>query len=157
MRKFFMWFGVAAAALVVILGVVIGIMAWQGSALDRESKAYADASVLAITKTWTEDELLKRASPDLRKSATPAQIADMFAMLRTTLGPLSTYDGSTGQATMTVGTNAGTRANYSGKGHFEKGDADIQLTLIKQGDAWMIEAFHLNSPVLLNKLTEPKT
>jgi hypothetical protein len=152
-----MWFGVAAAVLVVMGAIAFGVAAWRGAALDRESKAYADESVLAITKTWSEEELAKRASPNLRNTTTPAQIGQMFNVLRNTLGPLSTYDGSGGQSVMTVGTNAGTRANYSGKGHFQKGDADIQLMLIKDGDTWMIEGFHVNSPVLMNKMTEPKT
>jgi len=152
-----MWFGVACAVVLVVGGIAVGFLAWRGVTLDRESKAFADESVLAIVKTWDQDELLKRASASLRQSTSPAQTAQLFARLRATFGALTSYDGSNGQASMTIGTNAGTRANYSGKGHFEKGDADVQLTLVREGGAWTIEGFHFNSPVLFNKMTEPKS
>jgi hypothetical protein len=43
-------------------------------------------------------------------------------------------------------------ARYVARAHFEKGDALVQLTLLKQGDAWMIEGFHIRSSALMRRL-----
>jgi hypothetical protein len=152
MRKFFFGLGIVTAIVIVVLSIAFGILAWQGSELDKESTAFGDESVLAIAKDWSVDELWKRASSKLRQNTNKQDLSRFFGALHNALGPLIEYDGGKGHSITFVGTQSSITANYAGKGHFRNGDADIQIALSKTGSTWMIEGFHVNSPLLLKRL-----
>ena len=153
MRKFFVGLGIAFAVLVVAGGVAFGVLAWNGAALDKSSQAYVDQSVVAIAADWNADELWKRAGPRLRHAVKETDLRDLVAGLRAALGPLAEYDGSRGQAIISV-VNAQTQtsAQYVAKGRFEKGEAEVKIALVRSGDSWLIEGFHVSSPVLARNL-----
>lgn len=78
MKKFFILLGSIFFALIVLLAVAIAFVAMKGTALDKESKAYADSAIPAIVSMWSEKELLDRASPEFKKAVTIDQIDRLF-------------------------------------------------------------------------------
>jgi hypothetical protein len=66
------------------------------------------------------------------------------------LGRLQNYEGSKGQARITVTPQAGkvVSASYMAKALFEHGEANIEIGLIKHGDQWQIVRFKVDSPAL---------
>lgn len=70
-RKFLAILGGISAAVLILLAVGIGVVAWNGTALDKDSRSYVDVAVPAIVAHWSPDELLRRATPELRASAKP--------------------------------------------------------------------------------------
>jgi hypothetical protein len=153
LRKFFLGLGVFTALLLVAGGIGFFVLARNGEALDKASKAYVDESVVAIAANWNVDELWKRAGPRLRASVKREDMRNLFDALNGALGQMADYDGSAGQATMSmVNSQSTVAAQYVAKAHFRKGDAAISVALVKVGDDWMIEGFHVNSPALLKSL-----
>ncbi len=99
MRKFFFGFGIVMACLVVAGGVGLFILFRNGSALDAESKAYAEDTVVAIGSDWDADELWKRSTPRFRQ-ATRREDWRLLDAARGRWGRFVQYRGSSGQATM---------------------------------------------------------
>lgn len=153
MRKFFCGFGIVMACLVVAAGLGIFMLVRDGAALDAESKAYVEKSVVAIADDWDADALWRRGTPDFRRLTDERDLRNFFDAARATLGRLVEYRGATGQATISI-TNAGrlTTANYTARVRFEKGDAEIRIGAIKSGSQWRIEGFHINSSILMRSL-----
>ena len=57
MKKFFIILGSIFLAIIVLGAIGIAFVAVRGSALDKESKAYADSAIPAIVTTWSEKAL----------------------------------------------------------------------------------------------------
>ncbi len=152
MKKFFIVLGCIFLALIVIVGALIAFVAVRGTRLDKESKAYADAAIPAVVKTWSEKALLDRASPEFKKAVTIQEVDRLFRWV-SELGRLKNCAPAEGHALMSATTEYGKRitADYDARATFEKGEANIHLTLIKHGDSWQIMGFHVNSPALLPK------
>jgi hypothetical protein len=149
-KKFFIVLGSIFLALIVLGGIGIAIVAIRGTALDKESRAYADAAISAIFSQWSEKELLDRASPEFKKAVTIDQLDRMFRWLGS-LGQLQKCEPAQGQALMSATSQTGKMisAQYSAKATFQKGEASIKLGLIKHGDQWQILSFHVDSPALV--------
>jgi len=81
MKKFFIVLGSLFLALIVLVAIGIAFIAVKGTALDKESKAYADSAIPAIVTTWSEKELLDRASPEFKKAVTKISSMGCFARL----------------------------------------------------------------------------
>jgi transposase len=153
MRKFFYGLGVITAIAIVAGGIGLFMLARNGAALDAASKAYVEDTVVTVAAKWDADEFWKRASPHLRANVTRNDMHGLFDTARQALGPLLEYRGSQGQALMsTMNAQTTISAKYVASAHFQNGDADIQFVLVKQGDAWLIEGFHINSSALMQKL-----
>jgi len=150
MKKFLIVFGSIFLALIVLAVIGIGFVAIHGTALDKESKSYADAAIPAIVTTWSQKELLDRASPELKKAVTIDQLDHMFQWF-SRLGRLQKCEPAQGQVTMSATPQTGrmTTGQYTAKATFEKGEATINVVLIKHGDQWQIGGFHVDSPALL--------
>ncbi len=148
MKKFL----IVVLIIILLIGAGIAYIAVRGSALDKESRAYAEAAIPAIITNWNEKELLDRASPELKQAATQEQLDQLFRWV-SSLGRLQKYDPPQGQALMSATTQAGKQitAQYSTKSTFEKGEATVTLGLIKHGDQWQILRFNVNSPQLVPK------
>jgi hypothetical protein len=145
MRKFLLYFGAGAFALLVLIVAGVGVLIWKGSGLDGESKAYVDAAVPAITAHWDRNALLDRAGPEFRAAATPDQVANLFENFAR-LGPLIHYDGATGQANLFYSAGKGSQitAVYEAKARYENGEATLRLTLRKRDGAWTIVGFRVD-------------
>jgi len=152
MKKFLIVLGSIFLAIVVLGAIGIAFVAVRGNALDKESKAYADAAIPAVVNGWNEKELLDRASPEFKRAATQQQLDQMFHWFGS-LGRSQKCDPAQGQALMSATTQNGKviSAQYTTRATFEKGEAMITLGLIKHGDQWQILRFNVNSPQLIPK------
>jgi hypothetical protein len=150
MKKFFIILGSIFLAIIVLGAIGIAFVAIRGNALDKESKAYADSAIPAIVSTWSEKELLDRASPEFKTAVTIDQLDRLFRWV-SGLGRLEKCEPAQGQALMSATTQTGKRtsAQYTAKVTFQKGEATIKLGLIKHGDQWQILSFYVDSPALV--------
>lgn len=152
MRKVLYGLGVITAVLIVTGIVGFFILGRNEVALDRTSKAYVHDSVIAIASNWDVDQLWKRAAPDLRTSMNEDMVRGLFNAARGTLGPLVEYRGSEGEATIWLDDlKTVVFAKYVVQCRFQKGDAVVQVFLIKQHNNWMIEGFHIRSSALMRR------
>ena len=136
---------------IVVLGVIgIVFVTVRGGALDKESKAYTDSAIPAIVTTWSEKELLDRASPEFKKAVNIDQFDRLFGVFAR-LGRLQKCEPAEGHSLMSATTQAGRQvtAQYIAKATFDKGEATIKLGLIKHGDQWQILGFHVDSAALI--------
>ena len=124
MKKFFIVLGSIFLALIVLGAIGIAVTAIRGTALDKESKAYADSAIPAIVSTWSQKELLDRASPEMKKAITIDQLDRLFRSF-STLGRLQKCEPAQGQAIMSATPQTGrmTTGEYTAKTTFEKGEA----------------------------------
>jgi hypothetical protein len=150
MKKFFIVLGSIFLALIVLGGIGIAIVAIRGTALDKESRSYADAAIPAIFSQWNQKELLDRASPEFKQAVTIDQLDRMFRWA-STLGQLQKVDPPQGQAGISITPQTGkmTNGQYTAKAQFEKGEATITLGLVKHGEKWQILNFNVQSPQLV--------
>ena len=150
MKKFFIVLGSIFLALIILVVIGIAVVAVKGSALDKESKAYADSAIPAVVTTWSEKEMLDRASPEFKKAVTIDQMDQLFRAFAI-LGRLKSCEPAQGHALMSATTQNGKviSAQYTAKAAFEKGDATVKLGLIKHGDQWQIAGFHVDSPAFV--------
>ncbi len=145
MRRFLQIFGLVTLIFIVVAGSGLGVLIYQGRALDAESKSFVDSAVPAIAAKWSEQQLVERATPELIKNAKPAELDAFFGGL-SRLGPLVEYQGATGDATMSYFTNTGSivSASYVAKARFQNGEATFRLILLKRDGRWMIHNFHVD-------------
>jgi hypothetical protein len=155
MRKFLYTLGAVTAFLVVAAAIGLFFIVRSGLALDAESKAYADDAIVAITAHWSTDELIKRSGPNLRHGTQPDVIRGLFDAASAALGPLVDYQGAKGDSLVSVMTGSGTKvsARYVAHANYQKGDADVQMTLEKIDGGWKIEGFDIRSDTLMRALT----
>ena len=132
-----------------LVGGFIGYVAFVGGGLDTSSKAYVDESVPAIISSWSREEFLKRASPQLRAVATDEQVGELFLKFHR-LGAFQSYDGAKGQANINL-TQHGREvtAAYKANATFQNGKAEIDVRLIQIDGAWRILRFYVNSPAFM--------
>lgn len=152
MKKFFQILGGIFLVLLLIIVVMVGIGIYQGTGLDASSKAYVEANVKPVVATWSKDELLKRASPQLIEilGKDPDQVDHVFAKLAK-LGPLKSLSEPKGQSLVAVTTGSGKviSATYTEHGEFENGRADLNIRLIQIDGQWRFLSFFVNSPIML--------
>ena len=98
-----MIFGGLCAAIVLLLIIAVAFIAYTGRGLDKESKTYADAAVVAIASQWNEQDLTDRASPQFMATVKDPADLDRVVGVWRTLGPLKKYDGSKGEANINLG------------------------------------------------------
>lgn len=153
MRKFIFGLGVLFMFILGAGGTGLFMLARHGNALDAESKAYTRDAVAKITADWDVAELWKRSTLQFRQHSSEQDVQKFFDVARSALGRMREYRGAEGQASMTV-TPAGesTTARYDAKVSFEKGDADIIVSVVKTDASWQIQGFHIDSTALMRTL-----
>lgn len=144
---------VIGSAFLVLILCVVGLwifLATKGAALDKESRQYVDTVVPLIVSKWNLSELENRASPEFRRAVGKNDLTKLFDMFRK-LGSLKEYNGSQGQANISVTIKDGIviSALYLAKAEFETGPAEMKISLIKRGRVWQIFGFQVNSKVFL--------
>jgi hypothetical protein len=150
MRRILTGFG-AIFALLLVGGLALGF--WMFAAVERggqSARAYVDEAVPAITAHWDVDELTERADPALLREADGAKLKLLFVWL-STLGPLQTYQGASLQSTYVqsmTGSGTATTARYVATARYARGDARIELIVVRHGEGWHILGFHVNSDAL---------
>jgi hypothetical protein len=77
MRRFLYALG-CVTMVALIAGVAgFGLLAYKGSELGAESRTFVDGAVPAIVPHWNKEELLDRATPEVRANANPEQLRAM--------------------------------------------------------------------------------
>ncbi len=150
MKKTLMILGGVFLVLVIIGAIGIGILAVKGSALDKESKAYVDRVTPIILADLNQKTLFKYADEELKKSVSAEDFKKIFKFFGR-LGKFKKYEGSTGQANISVTTTSGKviTGRYAANAEFEKGPATVRITVIKRNTGWKILGFYINSKAFL--------
>jgi hypothetical protein len=152
MKKFLSIVGGLFLLLILVVAGFIGYAAYQGRGLDASSKAYVEANIPPIISTWSKDELLKRASPQLLKivNEKPEQLDQLFQKL-SRLGAMKSFGDVKGDSNVSYTTQDGkvTTASYIATAKFENGDGRIAVRLIQLSGQWQLLLFHVNSPLFL--------
>jgi hypothetical protein len=156
-RKFLSVVGMLSLVLVLAIGGFVAYAAYQGKKLDATSKVYVEANVPVIVSTWSKQELLKRASPQMLKEIGdhPGQLEQVFHKL-SALGAMQSFGHVQGESNVTYNFPNGkfTTASYVAKAVFVKGKADIKVRLILQAGQWKSLDFYVNSPVFLSEQSQ---
>ncbi|MEO6536598.1 MAG: hypothetical protein ABIT47_02825 [Candidatus Paceibacterota bacterium] len=119
----------------------------KGTAYDKESKAWVDNEVPKIVSNWNSNELIDHSSPELLVIMNKDQANAFIASARDGLGSMKKYNGSTGESGIHINNGKQTiSAEYVAKADFEKGSADIDIRLLKEGGIWKILYFHIQQP-----------
>jgi hypothetical protein len=144
MRRFLYVLGALFLGILAVGGVSVAVVAYNGRALDTESKAFMDAEIPRIAQNWSEAELLNQAIPELRNSTSPEQIDSLFSSLRQA-GTLVAYKGSSGGALMSYVSGAGktVSASYVARASFQSGTMIFRVALLKRDGRWLINGFHV--------------
>ena len=151
MRKALTVLGWIFLALLVLAGAFAGYMAYVGPKLDASSKAYVDSQIPAIVSDWSEEQLLKRAAPELLRVITDKKQLDQLFENLSRLGKLKRYGGSKGEANILLTLKQGRviTASYVAHAEFENGPAQIAVRLIRHGSQWQLLYFNVRSPALM--------
>jgi len=146
MRKLLVIFGALILVVVVAAGIGIGVIVYKGNSLDAESKAFVDSAVPAIAASWNREQLLDRATPELRANVKPGDLRALFDAV-SQLGPLVEYQGATGEANMSyvAGSGSSVSASYVANARCKDGAATIHIALVKRDGRWMINGFHVDT------------
>lgn len=155
MKTFFAVLGVIFLILLLIAlgGVGVGFFAFGGNpvdaigiglltpriaTLDNEGKAYADTVIPAIAGSWNVNEVLNRESPEFKQTVSQQQLEQMLQRAAT-LGHLQKCEPAQGQSMISIRTQAKEiKGDYAAKATFEKGEAVVQVSIIKHDDQWQI-------------------
>lgn len=150
MNKFFKILGIVFLATLVGLGALLGYGSYSASKFDAPSKAYVDKVIPIIASSWSSDDVIEQASPQLRQVMQPEALKQTLLNL-SKLGQLRQYDGAKGQANVSFTTQAGKviSATYVANATFENGAAQINIRVIQVNGQWMLSDFYFNSPSLL--------
>jgi len=152
MKKLLIGLGAVFGAILVVVAAAIAYFSVTGNALDKESQAYVDSAVPAIALHWSQDELTRRASAEFTRAVKDDDLVKLLSVFRRDLGDLRKYEGSTGDAFISLTTQNGKviTANYVASAEFENASATIHVKLIKHGEGWQILGFHVNSRAFLD-------
>jgi len=149
MKKLLSVIGGIFIILIIAVAGFVGYAMHEGDGLDASSKAYVDDNVPPIISTWSKEELLKRASPQLIRflNERPEQTDQIFQKF-SQLGALRSYDGSKGDSHIhyTIKDGKVITASYVATAKFENGEADIIVRLIRISGQWQLLYFDVDLP-----------
>ena len=151
MRRLLYVLGTLTLIFIAVDAIGFGILAYQGRALDAESKVFVDTAVPAIASNWSGRALLDRATPEFRNGAHSAKFGWFFEKLAQ-LGQLVEYKGAIGGAKISfvLGSGHFVSASYVAEARFQHGDASFRIELLKREGHWMINTFYVD-PALAGK------
>jgi hypothetical protein len=144
-RKFLYILGALTLIVILASGIGLGVVVYKGRALDTESKAFVDSALPAIATAWTKQQLLDRATPELRTSVKPDELNALFAHF-SQFGPLVEYEGAKGEARMSfmAGVGSSVSAFYVAKARCQNGSVTFRIGLMKRDGLWMIRDFRVD-------------
>lgn len=121
----------------------------QGKAYDKESKAYVDKVVPAIFDDWNTDELYKYTSSEFESVTKKSEAEYVMGVSKKYLGKLKVYQGSQGESLTFINNTDGKKVwgEYVSSVVYEKGRAQILITLTYKDKEWSIYRFRVESPV----------
>ena len=130
---------------------------------DYKARAFIRPSIAAIFKRWDFDELKRLSSTKLRANPVFENQgqAMMYAMAQV-LGPIKNADEPAGTAgfafdTRNASADQGTQGSYVVHAYFERGEAEIQIRVVRESGLWRIANFKVNSAQFRgNPLMQPR-
>lgn len=142
MRRLLYILGALTFILVLLGGIGLAVLFYNGNKLDTESKAFVDRVLPAIVISLSSDRLFEYATDELRANASPADLRALFDNL-SRLGPLVEYQGATGQSNLSyaVGSGRTISAAYVAQARFENGSSTFRVVLLKRDDRWLFHSF----------------
>ena len=149
MKKFFQVLGLIFAVVILVGVVGFVVIFLKGSSLDKESKAYVDEVTPKVLADLRKETLLIYASDELKSAVKPEEMDKLFTWFKK-LGQFKEYKGSTGQANISLTTQAGKviTGQYLAQAEFDTGPAQVQIVTVKKGDKWFVQMFRVNSMAL---------
>jgi hypothetical protein len=152
-KKLWIWIAVGVVVLLAAGGAG-GWFYWteqQAEALNVESKQFAEATIKAVGAGWDIKELEKRFAPETKAKDKDGSFAKMMEVLKK-LGALKQVQTLQGEAKgdpMPFTSEPATAA-YTAGATFEQGPGQVQVALIKHGEAWQLTGFRVTSKVLID-------
>jgi hypothetical protein len=121
-------------------------------ALGRESGAFVKDAVMTIGAHWDTAALWQRATPDFRDHASQDDFRAKFDAASKALGPVVDYRAVAAEMKMPwTPISTDVAANYIVKAGFEKGEAELELHVVKTGATWRIDAFSIGASPEMKK------
>lgn len=150
MKKLLMVLGIIFICIIAIAVIGISIAAYQGTQLDKSSKAYVDEVTPVIISSWDPQEILSRSSPELQEVVSQDKLEAMFKMFSEKLGALKEFKGSEGDSLVRFSSKGkAVTASYIVQAAFEKADAKIKIGLVQHEGNWQFLEFRVNSEALM--------
>ena len=134
------------AAIIIIIGSLVGYKAYQGTKNDKESKAAAAAIISEVGKDWSKDSLIKLSSTEMKVQLNDPKTDAYFAEVKTNFGNLVKLGDPKGDSIENFDPKTGIHnyAHYVSESKFESGDARIELTLILESSGWKAYQFKID-------------
>lgn len=150
MRTFLAIIGALALLLVGVIAVLIFIGARNTGPILKTAHEYTDDTIKAVGAEWDVNELLARASPEMRNAGTRAQFKEVTDLGKRSVGSLTSaqpaectltnYTYSTGQGELAQASCTTTAAH-------ERGTVSYRLNLIYRDGNWKILLFVFNAEI----------
>lgn len=150
MKKFLMILGGVFLLLIVAVGVTIAIFAVQGNQLDKESKAYAEATLPMLLSDFTTDTFLKYVAPENRNKVDRLSMDKLAATINNGCGHYKSFRDLHGDSLLNLNVSGGKReitAKYVMTIEFEKATATGQVILLKSNGKWSVMRIDFNIPL----------
>ncbi len=141
---------IAAAAILVPLSG-FGFYSMHKQSNDYTSQQYSEAVLKKIATSWSPNELIMRAHPDMIERNTEEGIIHFSEVFKSQLGSLKKLEDCDGYATEVHATDKPTRvtASYHCPAYFAKGKGVINIGLLQNTKhEWNIYSFSVESPLL---------
>ena len=150
MQRILIVMGIVFLSILIIIILMVFFVLTGGRRLDMQSKKYMDSANISIISAWNMQELIKRASPELKAATSDADLEKIFNLFRK-LGGLKKYNGCEGGTNVSLSTQHGKiiTAEYVAKAEFDNGSATITVKLIKHANNWQILGFNIDSKAFL--------
>ncbi len=144
-------FIVLGTILSIVIAIIVGLFIYLrsiGTDLDKTSRDYVNESVIAISTDWNINELKKRASSEFMSMTNDEELNKFFGYAEKNLGEMKVYTGAQGESSVFVNNfKKDIKASYIAHGEFEKGKANINISLIWKNNKWQILGYRVNSDV----------
>ena len=139
---------IAFVLLTVILFAGCGALFALANREKNDALGYVHESLPRILTTWNEDELIGRLTPqtaaETRNEPGGRKLHAFFATGREKLGAYRSVDAP--RQWNSVAMSGGVTVRAVLPAHFEHGDADVNLVLVKHQGRWSYGAFHVSLP-----------
>lgn len=147
-KKFLIGTGVLMIVGLSYLAFILFSTHQEGQKLDKSSKEYVNEVVPKISTDWNEKKLRIRASDEFMGKTNDEELKNLFSYANAKLGKMKVYLGSQGESRIFISNfNKNITAVYTAEGEFERGKADINISLIRKNNKWYILGYNIQSNV----------
>lgn len=158
MTKLWITWSVVAVLLIGLLWYLIALLSGVHKSkvvTERDSAAYAEATMKAIASKWDAQELLGRIAPDDQNKAAEAEMVKAVALGWEKLGKIENlppFERSEVADNQGTPKGADSVATVSSRAKFVGGEATLRFVLVKRAGRWTVKSFKMDDV----KFIEPK-